>query len=182
MDLKYRITFYTNWHCSSGLTSGMDCDTIVAKDKDGLPFVPGKTIKGLLREASNEVIKFKLKDLDSTALDRIFGKPADTTDNMGEAFFSNAELPESEKNVLRKSLLKNYLFASHAFTKIDKDGIAEDNTLRKMQSVVPCVLEGEILNISDSSRPLIEDALRYTKRLGLDRNRGFGRCDFQLIN
>lgn len=180
--MEYTITFYTNWHCSSGLSSGADCDTLVAKDKNGLPFVPGKTIKGLLREAATEVVKFKKTD--SNKVTQIFGLPYDDgdKDNQGKAFFSNAELSDEEKNILKDSKLKDYLYESHAFTRIDKEGIAANTSLRKMESVVPCVLYGKILNIPDGCEDILKDALKYIKRLGLDRNRGFGRCDFQLIN
>ena len=55
MNIKYKIKFYSDWHCGSGLSSGADLDLLVIKDKDGLPFVPGKTIKGLLLEAVEEI-------------------------------------------------------------------------------------------------------------------------------
>lgn len=42
MDIKYSIQFHTDWHCGSGLAAGADVDALVVKDKDGLPFVPGK--------------------------------------------------------------------------------------------------------------------------------------------
>lgn len=51
MNIHYKITFHTYWHCGSGLASGADADLLVIKDKDGLPYVPGKTIKGLIKEA-----------------------------------------------------------------------------------------------------------------------------------
>ena len=51
MDINYTIKFHTYWHCGSGLAAGGDADLLVVKDKDGVPFVPGKTIKGLVREA-----------------------------------------------------------------------------------------------------------------------------------
>ena len=184
--MEYSITFYTNWHCGSGLSSGADCDALVAKDKNGLPFVPGKTIKGLLREAATEVVKFKKIDKGNEKLIKIFGLPYksndDDTVNQGETYFSNAQLLKNEEDVLKNSDLTKYLFDSHAFTKIDKNGIAADTSLRRMESVVPCVLYGEILNIPNGCEDILKDALKYTKRLGLDRNRGFGRCDFQPLN
>ena len=49
--IRYTIEFYSDWHCGSGLASGAEADAVVIKDRDGLPYVPGKTIKGLVREA-----------------------------------------------------------------------------------------------------------------------------------
>lgn len=45
MDIKYKIEFFSNWHCGSGLAAGADVDALVVKDCNGLPYVPGKTIK-----------------------------------------------------------------------------------------------------------------------------------------
>ena len=103
--MKYEITFYTNWHCGSGLSSGADCDSLVVKDKNGLSFVPGKTIKGLLREAATEVVKFKQINNGNDKLIKIFGLPYNSDDgdtvNQGETYFSNAKLSEDEENILR---------------------------------------------------------------------------------
>ena len=49
MDITYTIEFFSYWHCGSGLSAGADVDSLVIKDAIGMPFVPGKTIKGLIR-------------------------------------------------------------------------------------------------------------------------------------
>ena len=51
MEMKYKVEFYSDWHCGSGLSSGSDIDSLVIKDEDGLPFVPGKTLKGQIGRA-----------------------------------------------------------------------------------------------------------------------------------
>jgi CRISPR/Cas system CMR subunit Cmr4 (Cas7 group RAMP superfamily) len=65
--LKYKIEFLSDWHCGSGLSSGSDLDSLCIKDELNLPFVPGKTLKGLLHEAA-EVIS-----IDSSLIKAIFG-------------------------------------------------------------------------------------------------------------
>ena len=62
MDIKYLIKFYNEWHCGSGLAAGADVDLLVIKDKNGLPFVPGKTMKGLMREAATDIVSFSQKE------------------------------------------------------------------------------------------------------------------------
>ena len=59
MDIKYKVIFFTDWHCGSGLAAGADVDALVIKDSDGLPYIPGKTMKGLLREAAEEIVSFR---------------------------------------------------------------------------------------------------------------------------
>lgn len=64
MDLHYQIQFHTDWHCGSGLAAGADLDALVVKDKEDLPFIPGKTIKGLVREAVEDMQSFQEKGSD----------------------------------------------------------------------------------------------------------------------
>lgn len=75
VDIKYKITFFSNWHCGSGLAAGADVDELVIKDSNKLPYVPGRTVKGLLREAANMLSQFKKVPQDS--LKRIFGLGGD---------------------------------------------------------------------------------------------------------
>ena len=63
MKIKYKIEFHTDWHCGSGLAAGADVDALVVKDKNGMPFIPGKTIKGLVREAVEEIRHIQEKAL-----------------------------------------------------------------------------------------------------------------------
>ena len=60
-DLQYKIEFTSFWHTGSGLSSGTESDIVVIKDKNGLPYIPGKTLKGLLREAAETINNFDKK-------------------------------------------------------------------------------------------------------------------------
>ena len=51
-EIKYYLQFVSYWSCGSGLDAGVESDVLPIKDAEGLPFVPGKTIKGVLREAA----------------------------------------------------------------------------------------------------------------------------------
>lgn len=59
MDITYKIEFFSEWHCGSGLSAGADTDALVIKDSEGFPYIPGKTLKGLFREAIEELIELK---------------------------------------------------------------------------------------------------------------------------
>ena len=65
-NLTLKIQFFSPWHCGSGLSAGADTDALVIKNPQGLPFVPGKTIKGLVREAleDQEGLKGQEPELD----------------------------------------------------------------------------------------------------------------------
>ena len=184
MDIIYKLEFFSYWHCGSGLSAGADVDQLAVKDENGLPFVPGKTIKGLIREAAEELSGLN-PDYYAAAndLDTVFGKAPslDNPDSQGCAFFSNAEFPNSDKRKIINEGLAKYLFDRINSTAIDESGIAKEHSLRRMEVVLPCILTGEIHNIPENVAATITDALRFVKRLGENRNRGLGRCMFTVI-
>jgi CRISPR/Cas system CSM-associated protein Csm3 (group 7 of RAMP superfamily) len=185
--MKYVISFYTDWHCGSGLSSGADLDLLVIKDKDRLPFIPGKTVKGLVREAVEEIHSFSDLNL---KLEKVFGIEENAKKGIeseqGCCFFTNAEIINGGINKdLRDAIVSNklqdYLYRSLASTAIDEKGIADEHSLRKMEVCVPCELEGEILDVPDDFLEIMEKGLKYIKRLGQNRNRGLGRCSIRVI-
>jgi len=90
MNIKYKIKFYSDWHCGSGLSSGTDLDLLIIKDKADLPFVPGKTIKGLLLEAVEEINEFSGRKFD-TDVQEVFGVfDSKEKAKQGCCFFTNA--------------------------------------------------------------------------------------------
>lgn len=189
MDISYKIIIYSDWHCGSGLTAGADVDALAIKDNNILPYIPGKTIKGLMREAMEDLYSYE--NTQTPAIDnkprRIlfnnsFGYFANNPNEIirGEAFFTNAELEEEIQNKIITNKIQNYLYRSIASTAIE-NGIAKDNSLHRIQTTVPCILYGAIKNIPIELTNDIEKALKYIKRLGVNRNRGLGRCDIKLI-
>ncbi|MCF6331487.1 MAG: RAMP superfamily CRISPR-associated protein [Sulfurimonas sp.] len=169
MTLKYKIRFYDYWHLSSGLSAGAKLDSTVTKDKNGMPYVPAKTIKGLLREMA-ETLK------DSEFIKDCFG---DEGTKQGRCYFANASFGKNTAKEIVSNKLQDNLYDIIASTKIGANGIAEDNSLREIEVVIPLTLEGEILDIpsEDDAKKLI-DVMKLIKRMGLNRNRGLGRCEF----
>lgn len=179
--INYKIEFFSNWHCGSGLAAGADVDELVVKENDGLPFVPGKTIKGLLREAYENVCAYKHL---SSNTDAIFGYFDDANKmGKGKVFFSNAILKDEESKKIVACGFIPFLYQSFSSTAIDDNGIAKNRSLRKIETCVPCSLYGTIDNIPDEFvEENIKDAMRFIKRLGVGRNRGYGRCKISIVN
>ncbi len=173
--IKYKIEFFSNWHCGSGLAAGADVDALVIKDSQGLPYVPGRTLKGLLREAASVLSE------NQEAIDKTFGISGDEDGHIiGASYFGNATLPSAERQYILEQGLVSYLYQTFSSTRIDENGIAKDNSLRKIETVVPCKLEGEILNVPSDAKQALEDAMQYIKRMGTGRNRGYGRCKISI--
>jgi len=157
--LYYVVKFLDFWHISSGESGGAIYDYLVKKDNNMMPYIPGKTIKGLVRENAEKLGK---KEFVNNVLDN------------SSSFFSNLYIIDKEEII--NSSLQPYLFKTLTFTAIDKKGIAKDNTLREIEFVVPVSLEGYI-EIEDKYIEELKLILSQIKRMGLNRNRGFGRCN-----
>jgi CRISPR/Cas system CSM-associated protein Csm3 (group 7 of RAMP superfamily) len=181
-DIEYNMEFFSEWHCSSGLSAGADTDALVIKDADGLPYVPGKTVKGLLREAAEELIALRGNNEATRALFNsnfgLFGNKDNAI--KGSVFITNAELSSEERNDIISNNLQKYLFNRVTSIRINDDGVAEDNSLRSMETVIPCKLHGSIKFLDESLTGLIEDAARFVKHAGVNRNRGLGRVKITL--
>jgi len=179
-DIHYELEFFSYWHCGSGLASGADVDMLVVKDRDSLPFVPGKTIKGLVRDCAQTLYECD-SSLDKGLLEANFGYFDNKDSKMqGKAFFSNATLPGQKAGEIVKCGLSEYLYERISSTAIDEQGIAKDNTLRSFEVVVPCILEGCIKDVDDDFVETVKKSLKMIKRLGVGRNRGLGRCSFHI--
>ena len=173
MDIKYKIAFFSNWHCGSGLAAGADVDELVIKDSNKLPYVPGRTVKGLLREAANMLSQFKKVPQDSVKRIFEFGGDDEKFGSHSIVSFTDATLCEDEKLTIINNELTNYLYMSVTSTAIDEKGLS----LRKIETTIPCNVYGTILNVANEDVELLLETFKWVKRLGLGRNRGYGRCE-----
>lgn len=179
--MRYKITFLDYWHLSSGLSSGAKADSTVLKDKVGLPYFSGKTIKGLVREMAEltEDYDFVTKCFGSSSekKDKFYSEKKIFTD----CYFSDATLEENTKKEIVKNHLQANLYSELASTKIDENGIAATGSLREIEVVIPMTLYGTIENIPNEYKDEMISALKKVKRAGLNRNRGLGRCKIEIL-
>jgi CRISPR/Cas system CSM-associated protein Csm3 (group 7 of RAMP superfamily) len=166
--MKYTITFLDYWHLSSGLSAGAKLDSTVVKDDNGIAYVPGKTIKGLLREMAELI--------DKEFASKTFGEEER---QQGSCFFSNATLEEGSRKEIIENNLQNHLYDELTSTKIGENGIADDGSLREIEVVVPLTLYGSIEDCQEKEKMI--KAMKMVKRMGLNRSRGLGRCRFDVI-
>ncbi len=195
MTINYKIEMLSDWHVGSGLDSASEADALVLKDEDKLPYIPGKTIKGLLKDAFKDMLDVDGASITKDQVDIIFGyvieksgennqKPEDKigSTKSGTAFFSNAIVNETERKEIIGNNLSEHLYRNIASTKIDDNGVAEGKSLRVMQVYIPLTLEGQISEINEKDKELFEKAFKWLRHLGVNRNRGLGRCKCSIIN
>lgn len=169
--MRYKITFLDYWHLSSGLSSGAKADSTVLKDKDGLPYFSGKTIKGLTREMAELT-------MDEKFINICFGNEGNSA---GACYFSDVILDYSTRKIIVDKSLQSNLYTELASTKIDENGIAKTGSLREIEVVIPITLYGTIENIPKEYQTSMINALKSIKRAGLNRNRGLGRCKIEIV-
>lgn len=181
VTLKYEIKFLDFWHLGSGLSAGTRLDSLVVKDSDGLPFASGKTLKGLFREMAEMI--------DCDFVNICFGGSSDPKDVCydetkkdieGECYFTNATLSKEAKEQILYHRLKDNLYVEIASTKIDEKGVAVDNSLREIEVVIPITLYGEINDVPLKYVEKMKQSMKMVKRMGLNRNRGLGRCEISI--
>jgi len=181
-QIEYSIQFFSHWHTGSGLSGGAYADAIVIKNSDGFPFIPGKTIKGLLHHAALEINRFNSAKVDSTFTKHFFGREGYESQSF-QTFFSDATLSQSLANQLKElgEASRNVLYETISATQIDEGGQAAVGSLRQMEITVPITLFGSIYTNESFDLSKLKACLSFIKCLGLNRNRGLGRCDFKLI-
>jgi CRISPR/Cas system CSM-associated protein Csm3 (group 7 of RAMP superfamily) len=168
--MRYKIEFLDYWHIGSGVTAGSRVDNLVLKDKDDIPFISGKTLKGLFREMA--------KNIDIEMTKKCFGEEGT---KQGILYFSDAFLDKNTANFIIKEKLQQNLYSKLSSTKIGENGIAKDDTLREIEVVIPITLYAQINYVEDGYKEFIEKSIKMVKRMGLNRNRGLGRCKITLL-
>lgn len=180
MKLEYKIEILSDWHIGTGLDTATDANALVLKDDKGLPYIPGKTIKGLIKDAVIDLIEIgKATD---EQLRVIFSRgiyPKESNNSFSDkAFFSDACLAEVLANEIHSKQLSNFLYRNIASTSINKNGVAKDKSLRVTEVTMPLVLEAHINHLEADDKTLLKTAFKLIRHLGVNRNRGLGRCKF----
>lgn len=182
MDVFIKIEFLSFWHTGSGLSGGVIADAMVHKTKEGFPLIPGKTIKGLLKDSAMVLKETNTGLVSDDFIETIFG----STDHHESTVthFSNSYLSKGlREEILENKNLLPYLFQNIASTAIDEQGQAVDFSLREIEATVPLVLVSKITGFPEapSFMEQLEYCCKYIKRIGTKRHRGFGRCNWSIL-
>jgi hypothetical protein len=141
----------TPWICGSGKGSGKLHDAVGVRDEAGLPYVPGRHLKGLLRDAVERMPELTVGG-DAAGGEELatflFGPraSADIRESAADYFFGLLQISSASLSTMdRASLLglsdadrERALFVTAQSTAIDcETGTARDKTLRSSQLAVP---------------------------------------------
>lgn len=192
------ITFESDWHIGSGAGIPKYIDRLVLRDWDELPYIPGKSLTGILRDAAE-----RLADVYAIAgvngkqalVNEIFGATREkASDNPGAASKAKIKIrPARLAPGLRAKLsgeepgkraLREAFFSVQPGVMIDPNsGRAKDDHLFFLQKTRKgCVLEAELILEDDKHAEFLDQVVKTVRVIGAKRRRGAGRCAMKLTD
>jgi hypothetical protein len=182
-----RLDIQGYWHPGTGRGSAFHLDAITHTGADGLPRLPGRTLKGLLRDALCRAEAWGWPAVPPGTTNALFGTKADADrgSKPGLLRVSDATLPPAVAAYLATDPdgqgLVPGLYREHFSTAIDhRTGVAKEHSLRGMRVVVPLTLQAGIDEVEGSPavadwRARLTAVLPLVGAVGAYRSRGFGR-------
>lgn len=186
MQIKYKLKFLSDWHIGSGTGIPGMVDNGVLKDSRNLPVVNGKTIKGITKDALEDILgmlhNFKKNSIPGNLIEIIFGGEGNRE---GNAIFYHPYICVDEIEY-QSPEFRNFLdyYSGNTVgevrfhTSIDENtGTALKNHLFSEEiSDKEFQYIGEI-RVDDQFAPYILAALRFVTKIGGKRRRGLGQCE-----
>jgi CRISPR/Cas system CSM-associated protein Csm3 (group 7 of RAMP superfamily) len=179
-------------------------DAEIEHDVYGLPYLRGKTLKGLLVEECTNIL-YALHTQPTTvetefyeSAARLFGQPGSRADEPTALRVGDARLPEALHRVIQTEVEQGRLKPAEVLealtdiryqTAVDETGKPETGSLRATRVILrETVFEAELslapldsnTPISDRDRGLLAACVKALRRAGVNRNRGAGRLSATL--
>lgn len=204
--LKFTLLSDTTFGRGDGVAGLVDAE--VQHDRYGLPYLGGKTLKGLLGAACAEVLsaleKSEASDLSDwqTAAAFLFGVPGSGPEHAGKLKVGDAKLPpdlrlkiaaafppndEPEKQQQMRLDNLNSLTTLRRQTAMDSEtGAPKEHTLRTMRVILkgtPFIAQLDFLEAgNEKAHALLAATVKAFSRAGTGRNRGTGRLTADLFD
>ena len=192
------------WHAGTGRGAGAVVDAVIHRDPSGLPELPGKTVRGLVRNAvqlgvaagvvteAQELEWFGSRLPEVLALQPNESSESDTEATLEEArfrtvagvlWFGTATLPAAWRAFAAGGSMEATEHVAEltrhlASTAIGEDGLAKEHTLRVREVAFPMELRATVIGPDDDTwQGAISRCLPFLRALGSRRQRGYGRVD-----
>lgn len=209
---EYRLTFALLSEATFGRGEGIAglIDREVEHDRYGLPYLRGRTLKGLLSEEADNIL-FSLKLIDPNietdpnnrwvkARQTLFGRPGSTAADRARLRFGHAELPAAVREAVRAmpgaGTDANRLMILESLTNVrrqtavendgEKYGVPSEGSLRAMRTILRQTrFEAGLASDKDLSPDelaLLAAAVMAFRRAGTGRNRGRGKLEADLTD
>jgi CRISPR-associated protein Csx10 len=201
MSNTLNIKMLSDWHIGSGTGRPGNIDKLIRRDPDGLPYIPAKTLTGILRDACEQLTW----GLDNGTqrqwtqwVDVLFGDQPSLNRSSNpqkprQALLSirAAQLPPDLREALKhKPLLKEAIaFVKPSISINAATGCTEPKNLRFEEMVrgnINLNAPYELVGLTDKDRKIATALLcasaALVERIGAKRRRGAGRCKLSISN
>jgi len=157
-------------------------DTDVNFDKSGLPYIPGKRIKGCLRECGLDIISIDGNYIDKfKALFGEIGASVSGALNIGNGMVENYnEIVKGIENAHRSELAELYT-SVRTRTKMEK-GKAVPGTLRTTRVLNKGDIYEFPVSLTTETNEFFEMCVKLFRSMGLNRSRGLGEINCTLVD
>jgi CRISPR/Cas system CSM-associated protein Csm3 (group 7 of RAMP superfamily) len=174
-----------------------EVDIEIQHDEYGLPFLNGKTVKGLLHEEAAELV-FALKKAGSTEnweqiSNSIFGEPGSTADTQGAVNIGDLHLPADFREKIISEIGRKQTSAYEVLrlltsirtqTAVDENGAPKPETLRTLR-IIPSETAFEASIFYDKLEPkeriFLYSCLMALRRAGSNKSRGLGKLYISTV-
>ena len=180
--LEYKITLLSDMCCGSGTGNGSDVDVVASFDRYGLPRIPGKRLRGLLREKAFEICSNR-DDIIS-----LFGDSGITS----RLIVDNADIEDAD--IIRADLdgyspneIKRAFAGKRTNTAIELEtGVAKKGSLRTIEVVkkgsCAFICPVKIIDCTPKDTEIIKNAFKVLRSIGMDKHRGLGEIACEIIS
>lgn len=172
-------------------------DAEVQHDQYGLPYLGGRTVKGLLVMECADILAAlpdKQKKRWQKAAYRLFGRPGSTVDEQAQLMIGNAELPadlrraiagDIRRKVLTREQVLESLTTLRRQTAMDESGVPKEHSLRTIRLVLRKTIFAAALRFMapphEDDLMLLTACVAAWRRAGTARNRGHGRLKARIL-
>lgn len=198
-EAHLELVFHSDWHIGTGSGHRGSLDRTVQRDVTGLPYVPAKSLRGVWRDACENVALALDSETTSNSPDTqgvwmewvrwLFGTaegPASQAPEASKISIGSARYSDEVAERLNDPALAEYATVIRAGVSIDpQTGTALANNLRFIEfgragSVLSAKLKARS-DIPAEGLALLVAGAKLVDHLGGKRRRGGGRCDLNLL-
>ncbi|MBN2281008.1 MAG: hypothetical protein JXQ65_10545 [Candidatus Marinimicrobia bacterium] len=191
---QLKITALSNIIIGNGEGFGTVIDTDVCYDSFGIPFIPAKRIKGILKDSAvevNEMMDWSGQGENTIKLKSIFGDKgkAEGSLKIGNAYIDEYDdivswlkyLLKGQRDLLdQEAILKHFTEIRFSTAIVATTGIAKDHSLNTSRSIKKGNVFFANVDIDDEFSNQLALICQNVHKIGTKRNRGYGEVILEL--